>query len=110
MKLHILIILIILTALAQASIFYSGAGNITVNVIAVVAWFLYFLGVRKETAFFIFFGGLLVDLIRLSGIGVTSFSILLPFAIFLFIENAFELKDSLLSYLLSLVMLFLTSF
>src|SRR5689334_21474600 len=108
MKQYQLILLIILASILQVSFFYSDIGNLTLNAVLIITWFLYLNEGKDTAAYFAIGAGILTDLLRLHGMGTTSFSILLPMLIFLNLESIFQFTDTVISYFLILLMVALT--
>lgn len=99
MKLYQLTLLIISVALTQTSVFYLNLGGFGVNWVLILAWILYLNYTRDDAFYMAFFGGLLSDLLRLEGLGITSFSLLIPLLIFLAFDLSVKLKETPLKYL-----------
>src|SRR5438128_1503769 len=108
MKQYQLILLIILVAILQVSFFFSDMGNLTLNVILIATWYLYLNEGKDTAAYFAIGAGVLTDLLRLHGIGTTSFAILLPLLIYINLEGFLQFTDTALSYFMILLMLIFT--
>lgn len=105
MKPYQLILIILISGFLQASLFYGEVGMVMVNLILCISWVLYLSGERDYSAFYVLFAGIFVDILKLSGIGTTSFLIFLPIVIFVIAEALFSLKRDVVKYIFILALI-----
>ena len=110
MKSYYLVLIILISAILQGSFFYSDFGSVGVGIVLCITWFLYLNNLEKEAGLYAIFAGLLVDLIRLSGVGSTSFSILLPLLGYIFLDRLIRFEGTFFAYLTLLIMTVLSGF
>lgn len=107
MKLYHLIFVILISSFLQASLFYGNVGSVVINLVLCVTWILYLTEEKVYAAFYVLFAGILVDVLKLSGIGMTTFLILVPLIVFILLEGLLSLKRVLITYLFMLGLIIL---